>query len=177
MGIEATMANRENKMKAKYFCTSWKGAGTFKPMVSLTSPSWKDNPNAKTPRTNNTLWDPCNQSPYPVCPGAGAPFKPVGVGETSERVKFSRADPLLRAAGTGGTYAITPRTQKTPRALSWPEMAPPSTPGVGRHMGGIVGMPLESPRKFVPGQTIKTPRFNLTRCCTGNLITKASHPI
>lgn len=60
----------------------------------------------------------------------------------------------------------------------WPRMAPPFVPGVGRISGGLHGFPtIDNPRTpRTPGVKAKTPRYHLTRCVSGNIITKASHP-
>jgi len=182
LSVDYTMTNRDNRAMAKGFSTSWKGAGIFKSAPSLSSPRWKDNAFSQKPGVTGTLWHRENMAPYPICPGAGEPFRPVDVWETSKRLKNNKVDSLLPAAGVGGTYATTPRgdPNHTPRSpYCWPQMAPRTVPGVGRAMGGVLGFPASpNPRITTEmNQTPKTPRFNLTRGIAGNIISSASHPI
>merc|ERR1711988_1430228 len=119
------MEQRENSMKERNFANSWKGAGLFAPAPSLTQPHWKHNALA-TDFPKGSIWDPKFQAPYPVCKGAGAPFKPVEVGETSARVAcLQHTGASNPAAGSSSCYKPMSPRYKIVKGNVWPSKAPP----------------------------------------------------
>lgn len=53
----------------------------------------------------------------------------VGVGETSERLKFAVPDASIPAAGYGGAYSTGGAGQPASPGLTWPQRAPVEFPG------------------------------------------------
>jgi len=111
ISLEATLAQREAQLKKQNFANSWRGAGYFK-SATHTHPVC---PKTKKNFPPRSLWDP-DVHYQEICPGAGSPFTPVGVAETSPRVKFTKIQEGLAAAGHGGVYSGASGTPRgTPR--------------------------------------------------------------